>query len=104
MRSFLRRVSVLSARYLAPRADAPVLETARRDRTALRARCARGSIVAGASVMSLRSELLKVADKVRALPSRPSWDVFTTSVTVRARTWTGGRIGAEGGTARMTWC
>jgi hypothetical protein len=48
--------------------------------------------------MSIRSALLKVADKVRALPSRPSWDVWPTSLTIRVRTWEGGRIGTEGGT------
>lgn len=47
--------------------------------------------------MSLRSAMLKTANKLRGIPSKPSIDVNTTSVTVRTRTWVGGRIGKEGG-------
>jgi hypothetical protein len=47
--------------------------------------------------MSLRSSALKTANILRSLASKPAIDIYTTSVTVRRRTWTGGRIGAEGG-------
>lgn len=47
--------------------------------------------------MSLRTAMLKVANIVRGIPSKPGLDVWPTTVTVRTRTWTGGRIGKEGG-------
>lgn len=47
--------------------------------------------------MSLRSSALKTANRLRALASSPAIDIYTTSVTIRTRTWTGGRIGADGG-------
>lgn len=47
--------------------------------------------------MSLRSSALRIANKLRALPSKPALDVYTTSVTVRTRTWAGGRVRADGG-------
>lgn len=46
--------------------------------------------------MSIRSSALKLATKLRALPSSPGVDIYTTSVTIRTRTWAGGRKGAEG--------
>ncbi len=47
--------------------------------------------------MSLRSAMLKVANTIRGIPSKASIDVYTTAVTVRVRTWAGGRIEADGG-------
>ncbi len=49
--------------------------------------------------MSLRTSLLKTVDTVRAVLSKSSIDERTTSVTIRTRTWTGGRVGADGGTS-----
>lgn len=48
--------------------------------------------------MSLRERMKATADKVRAIASRPGLDQRPTSVTIRTRTWLGGRRGAEGGT------
>ena len=47
--------------------------------------------------MSLRSSALKTANILRGLASKPAIDIYTTSVTVRTRTWAGGRIRADGG-------
>jgi hypothetical protein len=47
--------------------------------------------------MSIRSSALKLAGKLRALPSSPGVDIYMTSVTIRTRTWAGGRVNAEGG-------
>ena len=47
--------------------------------------------------MSLRTSLLKTVDKVRAIASKSTIDERTTSVTVRKKTYAGGRVGAEGG-------
>lgn len=49
--------------------------------------------------MSLRASALKIANKLRALPSKPALDVYTTKVTIRTRTWAGGRVGLEGGSS-----
>lgn len=46
--------------------------------------------------MSIRSSALKLAGKLRGLPSSPGVDIYTTSVTIRTRTNSGGRVGAEG--------
>lgn len=48
--------------------------------------------------MSLRTKLLKVSNKIRSLPSKASWGIRTTTVTIRTRTHVGGRVGKEGGT------
>lgn len=45
--------------------------------------------------MSLRTSALKIANKLRALPSKPALDIYTTSVTIRTRTNAGGRIGVD---------
>lgn len=47
--------------------------------------------------MSLRTGLLKCAEAVRRIPSLPTVDVRPTTVTVRTRTWAGGRVGVDGG-------
>lgn len=47
--------------------------------------------------MSLRSSALKTANILRGLASKPAIDIYTTIVTIRTRSWTGGRIGAAGG-------
>ncbi len=47
--------------------------------------------------MSLRSSALKIANRLRGLAPSPAIDIYTTRVIVRTRTWTGGRIGADGG-------
>lgn len=47
--------------------------------------------------MSLRERMKAVANRVRSIPARPSFDERPTSVTIRSRTWNGGRRGAEGG-------
>lgn len=47
--------------------------------------------------MSLRSAMLRVANVIRAIPSKPGLDVWPTTVTVRTRTWAGGLKGREGG-------
>lgn len=47
--------------------------------------------------MSLRTSALKTANILRGLASRPAIDIYTTSVTIRTRTWTGGRIRTEQG-------
>lgn len=46
--------------------------------------------------MSIRTSALKLANKLRALPSSTGVDIYTTSVTIRTKTWTSGRRGAEG--------
>lgn len=46
--------------------------------------------------MSLRTALLKTADKVRAIASKPSIDERTTSVTIRRRVTSGGQLGRVG--------
>lgn len=47
--------------------------------------------------MSLRSSALKTANILRGLASKPAIDIYTTTVTIRTRTWTGGRIRSEQG-------
>lgn len=47
--------------------------------------------------MTLRDCMSKVADKVRAIASKASIDERPTAVTIRTRTWTGGRRGTPGG-------
>lgn len=48
--------------------------------------------------MSVRERMKALADRVRQLPASPAWDERPTSVTVRSKTYLGGRIGAEGPT------
>lgn len=48
--------------------------------------------------MSLKNRMNALADKVRAIPSRPGLDERPTSVTVRTIVYEGGRVGAEGTT------
>lgn len=47
--------------------------------------------------MSIRTAMLRLANRMRALPSRSSIDVWTTDVTIRKRTWLGGQVGKDGG-------
>lgn len=46
--------------------------------------------------MTLRDRMSKLADTVRGLPSRSSVGERTTSVTIRTRTYAGGRRGSDG--------
>lgn len=49
--------------------------------------------------MSLRTRMLAVADRVRAIPAR--LDERPTTVTIRTRTWAGGLPGREGATTHV---
>lgn len=47
--------------------------------------------------MSVRNALLPVAERIRALSGPDVFDVRTSGLIVRKRTWHGGRVGAHGG-------
>lgn len=46
--------------------------------------------------MALRERLNRLAERVRGIPASAAFDERTTSVTIRTRTWAGGRKGHPG--------